>query len=287
MTLTEIHIAGDPILDRYIYGTVSKKRFFEEPEKTEEYLGGAANVVENVMSCLSNYGFDKKIKKSFCNYYSEEYPTFTRFIVNNKLYFEHFDRKYKTTQYNHDFECFWKNGSTTTSFPHSFNKYILCVSDYNKGSCGKGFLQNTRFKYEYCVVDSKYRSCDLDFLKNCKVKIWRCTGKEYDEAWAGNFDYVIHTNAAKPVRLIDVKTNSVTTIPILNPAEKVVDTVGAGDTFTAAITSCIAYSMRFNKNLTLKEAIEYANHLCQIVIQEQFTRTADITVEDYFVHNKR
>tara|TARA_R110002126_G_scaffold30700_5_gene100048 strand:- start:230 stop:739 length:510 start_codon:yes stop_codon:yes gene_type:complete len=163
----------------------------------------------------------------------------------------------------------------------------LIISDYNKGTVNR-LTRNVLPVFEFAVVDSKYRSLDMSWLHTSKIKIWHCTGSEYNKEWAENFDYVVWTNGSHTVNvsggLNDKGYRIHKHVPV--PDTKVVDTIGAGDTFTAAVGAWLSHVM--NQGLTdditfddVYDATRFAIWCSQDVITKKYTAVCKRTLKQY------
>ena len=146
----------------------------------------------------------------------------------------------------------------------------LVLADYNKGILNRTFYKDYFSSYfDFCIVDSKYRSINTHLFNDCKVKIWHATGDEYCPLFAQNFDWVINTDGPNPVRLLK---DNVLVKTFLVPRTEIINTCGAGDTFTATFASMLLRIKEINLQ-TISKSIEYAIDSCQEVIQSKYTAT--------------
>lgn len=153
---------------------------------------------------------------------------------------------------------------------------VLVFSDYNKG-----IVNLPIYKYRgidrifLAVVDSKYRSLHRSLFEYADNYIWRCTGSEYDKAFAKNFKYTIWTDGSKDIKLLNQDQELLQTFTV--PSVKVVDTCGAGDTFTASFASFMfKYPSLEIKNI--EKAILFSIQASLNVIQKPKTAITDIKI---------
>ncbi len=159
----------------------------------------------------------------------------------------------------------------------------LILSDYNKGILNSKLnLSTLSFTpLRYLVADTKYRTLNLEYLKLAKKTFWRCTDSEYESGYASNFDYTIWTNAKKPIIVLN-KSQEILFVVDYIPIEDdmVVDTCGAGDTFTAAFASYLFDSKQISQ-LTIKEAVLFSLSCCQEVIQVDKTSITSKKIHNF------
>jgi hypothetical protein len=153
---------------------------------------------------------------------------------------------------------------------------VLVFSDYNKGVINLPIHKYKGIdKIFLAIVDSKYRSLDDSLFEYASNYIWRCTGSEYDETFARKFEYTIWTNGSKDIKLLNQKQQVLETFKV--PSVQVVDTCGAGDTFTASFASYIfKYPSLEIKNI--KKAILFSIQASLNVIQKSKTAITDIKI---------
>ena len=264
----DIEIIGDPIYDVYIKGCfkqISKKRYKLETEKEAKVIqGGARNVYNNLFSI-----FARKDRAVFFHYDEldngplDDYLTLTRLETPNKDIYEYWNTSHPESYYKHMPIYLYKT---------YYEIKTLVLSDYNKGTCQS--QPNINVHPKLMVVDSKYRSIHEDYFKLDCIKIWHATGSEYDYEWAKNFDYIFWTNGPNQVKIgspkIDGKREDWIFLPVPQDTN-VVDTTGAGDTFTAAISAYLTKHMIESEidMAALKAAGEFAIKCCQEVIQKE------------------
>lgn len=279
---------GDPVLDLYAFGSFKNSKF--QTTKVVRNHGGALNVWKNAEAILGKNRviFVNPVKahlpillKDTVNFY-----TVTRYILEDdeRLVLE------ASTTPTHNKAKFYSNRlkNVANELSNKVNSIInpgtigLIVSDYNKGAFNshskhrKGYMPD----FDFCVVDSRYRSLDIELIQTCKVKIWHATNKEYDPEYAKNFHYILHTNASSPVRILtgegEILFENHPSLTV--PNTTIVNTCGAGDTFTAAVASYLIDKPKVNKQYLL-EACEFAIRCCQEVIQTRCTTQTTIKLE--------
>jgi hypothetical protein len=138
----------------------------------------------------------------------------------------------------------------------------IIISDYNKGTVNKSAPHFIPIA-PWIIVDSRYRSVHPDYLNLAQYRIWRCTGDEFDEEWAKQFNLVVHTNGSDRIRLIDspspVENRTCIfefTVPVIDP----IDTCGAGDTFTAMLGAQLLLGKEVKDSIPL--CIKAAQEVC-------------------------
>ena len=269
-------IIGDPIIDFYIdTKSNSTETIYDQRE------GGALNVFKNCkhLHNLNTYFFPSEAEllslkvsplasKKISTIYEPIYYYILR--INNQKDLPLANPKYKSNFYSWIFN---QRKYDILNYSMDIQSSGLVLSDYNKGTLNKDpMLFNIPNQFKFCVVDTRYRSLNLDYLKLSKINIWRCTGEEYNEDFAKNFDYIVWTNAELPVKILDKKQNCLAILDFdFIPKEKVKDTCGAGDTFTASLASflnCLQNNISLDN---LKKACYFSLECCQEVIQSQKT----------------
>lgn len=263
---------GDPIIDLYV----------QEDGEVKVFKGGALNVFENLASLNPSSLFIDPVynrivtsseSKDFYDYVfasqsSKQYSK-VLFLPSKELI------KLRNTSYNYSIGDY--------SFLRNKQLKTLVLSDYNRGvvnhfSWATGaHLFRMKVNSDLLIVDSKRRTLNLDLL-NSKRKIWHATGDEFDFTWSSHFDYTIKTNGPSPVEVISSKSNkTIYKIPV--PNTNVVDTVGAGDTFVAAIAAFLHDQEVSNEKQflsLLEQAVRFGIKCCQDVIQQPYTSVTKI-----------
>lgn len=217
--LPKLLVVGDNLKDIYLQGIWSPKngalRF--KPEEILEFDGGAANTLANARAILG----DRAVVEA---YQAAEPLSLYRFDDGVDV-----RESYITLANQHSLELCWAK--------HSPDGII--ISDYNKGTVNRAphcSIQQAKF----VIVDSRYRSVHKDWLSLGATRIWRCTGNEYDPEWARQFDFVVHTDGPRRIFIWSMTGKpGEYFIPFSReyyvPEIEVVDTCGAGDTFTAML----------------------------------------------------
>lgn len=257
-------VIGDPIIDEYIYGTISGQRF--TPISRIEKPGGAINVLQNLTSLFGEGDIE-----ATQDYYFDPY-ILTRYIADNKVIFEvprYEMQRGSTTHYSLDrdvLEVALIEGNIYTG---------IIISDYNKGSANR-FVPELddilRDKVNFLIVDSRYGTYNKQYLDYANCKILHVTGEELNlHTDLDRFDFIIHTNGPgkvclyKPSKIIP----GLECIEIFDvPDTKVVDTTGAGDTFVASIAASLASTTPDQWTLDyIRSAVRLAITHCQQVIR--------------------
>lgn len=270
-------VIGDPIIDCYI-----KTNNSNTARVYDQRGGGALNVFQNA--------------QVLHGYYTYFQPSEDNLVANrfNLLQCRNEDNIHTPAYYfilriddQEDIPlCADKNKKTFYKWhlnqrTYTFLKYsthlessALILSDYNKGVLNRtgDLITSVNEKFKFAVIDTRYRSLNLSYLKLSKINIWRCTGQEYDEDFARNFDYIVWTNAEAPVRILNKYQKCIATIKF-DPIQesKIKDTCGAGDTFTASFATALNV---MNKEINLDQIIKACNfslECCQEVIQSKGT----------------
>lgn len=287
---------GDPILDIYYIGNKTSNNF--HTEKIVRSHGGALNVWKNIESIVGkdNVHYVSPIylrnKQMYLTNTIDLY-TVHRFIDESEdLVFE------STNALKSKKHLFYKSKRKTRTrvsleMCHLEQAEIktwkgLVVSEYNKGCYNYSFRrtsdglyqQNYMPEFDFCVIDSKYRTIDLGLLATSKVKIWHATGLEYSKFFARNFHFTIRTDGPSKVRIYSSDGEEISgNDPRLEvPNTPIVNTCGAGDTFTAAVSSYLLYQNKVNLE-TLIQASEFAIKCCQDVIKTKYTTATTVTLE--------
>lgn len=199
--MVDISVAGDAILDEYV--TCGSRKSTPVATKRIWKPGGADNVVQNLWAIAPRLEVTPSTSPQ---------NVLTRYIINGQT------------------QLIWNCFRQHTPAQVLYQGTVGIYSDY-----GHGFLSNVGMspKHVVAIVDSKYRTLDKKVLQRSKLKIWRCTGDEYDKTWGRDFDYIVHTDGPNTITLLAGDGTELADIQV--PSIQVIDTCGAGDTFTAAL----------------------------------------------------
>lgn len=266
-----IDIIGDPIIDRYI--EINDGKFSNEIIKS----GGAYNTYYSLHKLLSG------LKEEFIIWLNKgadicekDQLVLTRYVNKERC---QADTYYETTT---QLDLFYANW-----YQELISEYtkVVVFSDYNKGILSN--VVKPTFKPDFVVYDSKYRSIPKNLLGLGKVNIWRCTGKEYNIEYARNFDYIIHSNADYPVTILGADGLPFDELEV--PDTEVVDTIGAGDTMTAAVAAYLSQieleDFEYSPRKHLKLATQFAINACQEVIKEKYVAIPKTTLQEWIKTN--
>jgi len=263
-----IWVAGDFFYDEFNIGRYRGEgpRFLIDETVTRP--GGAANTLANARAICRNSAI-----KCQATGYSQP-KVLRRWIQDDKTIFEYWDYQGGVTD---PWEILNKKDP---SFHGAREFNTLVVSEYNKGF-SKCDVTNAAV-FDLLVVDSRYKTAPIKELKHLtQTSIWRCTGTEYNERWAEHFDWVVHTNHAE--RITVFQPNEQDTIGNLSaqidvPELDIVDPVGAGDTFTAALAAHLTNAgvVEFE---TLVNATRFAVAAAQNACAKKFTAKTDVRLE--------
>lgn len=280
-------IIGDPIKDVYVEEVQTDSKLVTN--SVISLPGGSLNVFNNAREASSMTGtlvlnapefpLSKKLTEYIMNF--EELSKASYSDIYTILRTSHIGREIVLSPYQ-DRENFYKhvviNAKQTiklrTRLINEFNLGTmpkgLILSDYNKGILNRKIYPYYSGSYfDFCLVDSKYRSINTLLFRDCKTKIWHATGDEYCPLFAKNFDWVIHTDGPNPVRLLK---DNITVKTFLVPNTEIINTCGAGDTFTATFASMLLRIKEIDLQ-SISRSIEYAIDSCQEVIQSKYTAT--------------
>jgi len=278
---------GDPILDIYCFGKRDVENRFET-ERIVRNHGGALNVWKNIEAIIGSdhvtfinpvQGYSPLILNDTLNFYA-----IYRFIDESGLIIEGSPcpKKLKSTYYSKQVA----DSCGKLLWAHQDKDMVertgLVIAEYNKGAFNENPALNANYlpEYDFCIIDTRYRSINLDLIKTSKVKIWHATGKEYDVEFAKNFNYTLHTDGQSPVKIYDTDSNEIAqeNSKLTVPNTPIVNTCGAGDTFTAAV-ACFLLSKDRVSLTSLIDAAEFGIKCCQDVITTQCTSATRISLE--------
>tara|TARA_R110001599_G_scaffold294545_2_gene498535 strand:+ start:1360 stop:2130 length:771 start_codon:yes stop_codon:yes gene_type:complete len=250
-----LFVAGDPIKDTYL--TVDENNKFLEKETLP---GGALNTYSNAVAINSENNVEVLWLTPELNHFYEI------FRINEKIVHPHSNVVKKNFYFRKNLRESLLSNIDAVSFTN-VKASALLLSDYNKGFLNSVNRFIVKSKFDYLILDSKYRSINLNFLQYGKIKIWRCTGSEYDDSFAKNFDIVVWTDGPNPIKIFKNHTLAFTAVV---PRSEVIDTCGAGDTFTAALISALL------EDYSLEDAILFSIKASANVIQRLRTQTTNI-----------
>jgi len=269
ITNREVVVLGDPIHDIFLDGSIEDPAIFTT-QVIASRSGGALNVFENVKVLMSHN------KSHFLSPYEWHQgldwwnPHWTYSLIRTPIHTRGFLLSTK------EHSSFYKNEDLVRRL-RLYHDSVVIFADYDKGTLTSFPKQDDPWlnaNYPLCIVDSRYRSLDLRWLEPFDIKIWHCTGDEFDKDWALNFDWVLHTDGPNHVRVSHIHTFcSDTFIPVPQDTP-IVDTIGAGDTFTAAVAASLSDKEITPENIL--EAGKFAITACQDVIQKRYTAVTDV-----------
>ena len=271
----KIICCGDPIRDIYVeeYLAYNQKVL---TDKTVICDGGALNVYMNLKSILNGESV-LLVSPSLYHHTDDQIYTIVRSSYVGRYIYLVPESKRK--------DFYKRSPDPTHQINNLTNRWIgqkvgMVLSDYNRGTLNrKEYEKKIEYPFEFCVVDTKERSINLDLIKSSKTKIWHATGNEYCPEFAKNFDWVFHTNAEKPVLIIS-GDGRMCLHPIEVPDTEIVNTCGAGDTFTAAIASHLSTveQDRLTEEDLLLSAV-FAIACCQDVITKPYTSITSLKLD--------
>jgi bifunctional ADP-heptose synthase (sugar kinase/adenylyltransferase) len=270
----ELIVGGDPIEDVWMLGgkiSTDCPRF--DASEVIKRPGGAANTYINAEALA-----DTTRSVFVTTAWSTSAPPYRliRLIAKDGLsteFWSHTGESKEKMYFNRTpFWDFW------TISP--LRKKGLIISEYNKGMCSAlreayspAFVPIWDNNWKFMIVDSRYRTCSTKLINSFPgVKIWHATGREYDESWANDhFDYVLQTDGSGPVNILSTQNPSAIGV-VEVPVVQVVDEIGAGDTFTAAVGVFLGAHYQEEIDMALLErAAQYAIDCCRQVVQQKYT----------------
>lgn len=278
----KILIIGDVMLDKYVYGDVSRI----SPEApvpvvkiTEEFfeLGGAGNVASNVASlggdvCIFSFiGKDEqaKILKDILEKKKIEYYFQDNSVTPLKIRISGKNQQLLRMDVEEVCEKKFDNKMKELLLEKAENSDIIIISDYAKGVVNQDLMDFLSDYKKKIIVDPKYKNAH--FYK--EVFLIKCNEKEAKEIANSNdvFDSVdiirnelisnvIVTRGEKGMIIFSDKK-----IEIPTYAKEVYDVSGAGDTVIATLGLAIA------SGASLEEAAILANHAAGIAVEKKGT----------------
>ena len=264
-----LYIAGDPIQDIWSYGHQDGERWIQS--HVEQRAGGAMNTYDNAWEIGNKLGI-----------------MFSDAMGNARNLVRLIDEN--TSEVKTEFWQDWSHTDTKRMIATPRNIIYdssaslvngMVISEYNKGGCNRPY-EGKLPELEFVIVDSRYRTVDIDtWVEPAKLKIWHATGYEFEREWSTQFDYTIRTNGPGKVGIYHRGTLC---SPLLEvPDTKVVDTIGAGDTFTAAIGVYLAHMLQYPPitQTTIESATRFAIWCCQNVITKPLTAICERTLREY------
>lgn len=263
----QLIVVGDPIED--IYATVENAKTLD----TCTLPGGASNTLANVKSVLSNEDIFNNI------HFVPEFTFTNKYLykilrLNNQPDI-HLCKAIDKENYYSDMQYTVQRQLNLLLDKTDYNS-VLVLSDYNKGTLNLRILRYKGIdKLKLAIVDSKYSSVHSSLFDFADFYIWRCTGDEYNADFAKNFDYVIWTDGPNPIKFLDKNQNLIKTFDV--PSVPVVDTCGAGDTFTASLASYMFKYLSLEIN-NIEKAIHFSIKASLDVIQKQKTAITNIKI---------
>ncbi|NKB36772.1 MAG: bifunctional D-glycero-beta-D-manno-heptose-7-phosphate kinase/D-glycero-beta-D-manno-heptose 1-phosphate adenylyltransferase HldE [Gammaproteobacteria bacterium] len=294
-------VVGDVILDRYLYGRTDRISP-EAPvpvvkvEKTEERLGGAANVAANIRALgldvqligvtgddsyadiLSNKLSDIGVNYDFIR--QESFPTVTKLRVLSQ------NQQLLRLDYEDDSDKVDLSLLSNIYKKHLDSAAIIVLSDYAKGSLKftSDFIQQASRKNIITLVDPKgsdfspYKGATLltPNLKEFEAVVGDCSDEEdivsnaKDLCAELELGSLLVTRGGDGMSYFDAKNNKILHLPARS--HEVFDVTGAGDTVIATLAAALASSH------TIEQAIYFANTAAALVIKK--IGTASVTPEE-------
>jgi bifunctional ADP-heptose synthase (sugar kinase/adenylyltransferase) len=272
---------GDPMLDLFQYGYMEDGVFHPTEDLQYAHWGGAANVVANIQAMrgkntyVASYFRIPNVSPGEVFDPADAYEKGVTFRIKNS----HYPVKYYQMDYQTRLPISVSDlaGSPLSSRDVAYNSCdgtidkfdtkILVVSDYQKGFVER-HLDAVKHKFDYCIIDSRYANTDFEYLRDIsKTLIWRKT--DSDKWGSFNWDWIVKTEGPNMTLICNQDMSFQESYPVEEKG-RVVNTVGAGDTFTAALAVHIASTGSFDPKL----ACQYAHEACQEVIGMERTAIA-------------
>lgn len=263
----QLIVVGDPMED--IYATVKDGKTLDACVLP----GGASNTFANVQSLLLNENISTNIhfipQLTFTNKY-----LYKILRLNNQPDI-HLCKTVDKEDYYSDMQYTVQRQLNLSLDRANYNS-VLVFSDYNKGTLNLRILRYKGInKVKLAIVDSKYSSVHSSLFDFADFYIWRCTANEYNIDFAKNFDYIIWTDGPNPIKLLDKNQNLVKTFDV--PLVPVVNTCGAGDTFTASL-ACYMFKYLSLEIQNIEKAIHFSIKASLDVIQKEKTAITNIKI---------
>lgn len=267
--MKKLLIIGDALTDVFFEGEwISKGSTLRyKANKVTKVAGGAENTWENAWNILE---YNNCINQVCC---------ISLWAPNNNHTLYRLISESEPTREFYLEEC---EKELPYEVPCTYNNKVevqgIIISDYNKGAVKYSLSESLKvfhkndYSFEqapWIIVDSRYRSLHPSWLELGKIKIWRCTGSEYDEVWAQQFDWVVHTDGPLTIVVKNMKRNirKCFSVPIIS----VVDVCGAGDTFTAMLGCYLLAHPELSIQDAIYQAIPYCIAAAQEVCQIKYT----------------
>lgn len=259
-TEERILVVGDSILDIYSYGNVDRVSpeaacFVLDHSYEERILGGACNTAANIRSLsklpdlkIDYFGFTSlNLSSMFKDYRIEcvgipieedEILQKKRYVCKNQQLLRVDNRKL--------YDDKGHRAISSMKFKNlDFSKYdLIVVSDYDKGTLTSGEFEILSDLQIPTIIDLKrVRKCMPNFRGSpC---IMKCNEKELDENPFVPMlaDKVVVTLGSKGYSMPNTKE----TFPATNRTGKVIDVIGAGDSFLAGMATQFIESKDFDE----------------------------------------
>jgi rfaE bifunctional protein kinase chain/domain len=254
--MKRVLVVGDPILDQYIYGTVSRVNpeaphsvvFDVIPNSREVKLGGALNVAANIRGlyhdCEIDFAgpafHDTLLKLNIRPINIEKLPseiiTKTRYVYNK----HHMLRVDSGSEY----KLNDKEVAKILAHKIQNRKYdIVVISDYNKGTITSKVSEAVVDNGKKIIFDvKKFNNLFFkDFNKFYNV-IFKCNKQEFESEISAGLDGLIIKSINSVVKTCGsdgcvIYTEGASPYSIPAPKVDVADVVGAGDTFLAGMAA--------------------------------------------------
>jgi D-beta-D-heptose 7-phosphate kinase/D-beta-D-heptose 1-phosphate adenosyltransferase len=266
-----ILVVGDVILDEYVYGKVERISpeapvpVFDYSGKTEQKLGGAANVAANIRSLSPASKVDLI---GYCSFESSkllnkkiipltdrcyDYPAIkkTRYVAAG--------HQMMRVDYPKKYQCELNVDELTES---EFKKYdLIVVSDYDKGTIGTSILSKLRQVSRSTTVLVEAKNARKYFgLSNV---IFKCNEKEFEAQKdvlhsPSPFKGLVVTMSEKGYIVYPMRSGETISKPSLISQEDILDVTGAGDVFLAGMAVAYANPCS-NEKERLLDACDFAN----------------------------